>query len=79
MKKEIRRQKSLSTIHKDQNTGEKCYRTQFVGLRQNLENKSDKLWSLMDTYIPRDPLTIQKSIMNHVEYTLARTRLNLDD
>lgn len=79
MRKEIRRQKSLSTIHKDQNTGEKCYRTQFVGLRQNLENKSDKLWSLMDTYIPRDPLTIQKSIMNHVEYTLARTRFNLDD
>lgn len=79
MKKEIRRQKSLATIHKDQNTGEKCYRTQFLGLRQKLETKSDKLWSLMDSYLPRDPLTIQKSIMSHVEYTLARTRFNLDD
>lgn len=79
MKKEIRRKKSLSTIHNDVNTGEKNYRTQFKGLKDSLENKSDKLWSLMDTYLPRDPLTIQKTIMSHVEYTLARTRFNLDD
>jgi glycogen phosphorylase len=79
MRKEIRRKKSLSTIHAEVNIGEKSYRTQFVGLREQLETKSDKLWSLMDSYQPRDPLTIQKSIMSHVEYTLARTRFNLDD
>ncbi len=79
MKKEIRRQKSLSTIHKEHNTGETVYRTEFVGLRQKLETKSNKLWSLMDSYLPRDPLVIQKSIMTHVEFTFARTRFNLDD
>lgn len=76
---QIRRKKSIVTLYNNQNDGEKNYRTQFVGLRAKLEEKTEKLWSLMDSYKPRDPLTIQKSIVSHVEYTLARTRFNLDD
>ena len=32
----------------------------------------------MDAYLPRDPKSIQKSIVTHIEYTLARTRFDLD-
>lgn len=77
--KQIRRKKSVITIHNDINEGEKTYRSEFKGLRSKLEDKTTKLWSLMDSYQPRDPLTIQKTIVTHVEYTLARTRFNLDD
>lgn len=76
---QIRRKKSVITIHNELNDGEKNYRSEFVGLRSKLEDKTTKLWSLMDSYMPRDPLTIQKAIISHVEYTLARTRFNLDD
>jgi len=79
IKRQIRRKQSIKTNFNDENEGEKNYRTQFVGLRAKLEEKTDKLWSLMDSYQQRDALTIQKSIINHVEYTLARTRFNLDD
>ena len=39
----------------------------------------EKMWELMDAYLPRDKLSIQKSIINHIEYTLARTRFQIDD
>jgi starch phosphorylase len=32
-----------------------------------------------DTYRKNDVLSIQESIVNHVEYTLARTRHQFDD
>ena len=39
----------------------------------------EKLWGMMDSYIGSDERSIQRSIVNHVEYTLARTRFNFDD
>ena len=39
----------------------------------------DKIWELMSSYIGGDQRSIQRSIVNHVEYTLARTRFNFDD
>ena len=42
------------------------------------EEKSENLWKLMAEYIPADKVTIQKSIISHVEHTLARTRFNFD-
>jgi len=41
--------------------------------------KKDLLYTLMDTYIRNDVLSIQESIVNHVEYTLARSRYKFDD
>lgn len=32
----------------------------------------------MSTYIPKDVYSIQTSLVNHVEYTLARTRFDFD-
>ena len=39
----------------------------------------EKMWELMDAYLPRDKLSIQKSIVTHIEYTLARTRFEIDN
>ena len=38
----------------------------------------DKMWELMDTYLPRDKLNIQKSIVKHIEYTLSKTRFDVN-
>ena len=40
------------------------------------EDTSKKFWSLMETYQGTDIKSIQRSIVNHVEYTLAMTRFN---
>lgn len=37
------------------------------------------MWELMSTYLPTGKEDIQKQIVNHVEYTLARTRFNFDN
>eukprot|EP00921_Rhytidocystis_pertsovi_P013357 GHVQ01021589.1.p1 GENE.GHVQ01021589.1~~GHVQ01021589.1.p1 ORF type:complete len:932 (+),score=117.03 GHVQ01021589.1:256-3051(+) len=42
------------------------------------DNSCDKMWKLMETYISPDVHSIQRGIVNHVEYTLAKTRFNLD-
>lgn len=41
--------------------------------------RTELLYSLMDTYIKNDVLSIQKSIVDHVEYTVARSRYKFDD
>ena len=79
LKKAIRRKQSIKNLYDLSNEGGLNYRTEFVGLRAKLEEKTEKIWSLMDTFQLRDPLTIQKSIISHVEYTLAKTRFELDD
>jgi starch phosphorylase len=33
----------------------------------------------MDAYLPRDKLSIQKSIVQHIEYTLASTRFDINE
>ena len=38
-----------------------------------------KMWELMKSYLPGDSISIQQSICNYVEFTLARTRFNFDD
>ena len=40
------------------------------------QGANDKIWSLMKTYQGTDRKSIQRSIVNHVEYTLAMTRFN---
>jgi glycogen phosphorylase len=43
------------------------------------EGTRENLWSLMETYIGRDSRSIQRSVVNHVEYTLGLTRFNFKD
>eukprot|EP00186_Timspurckia_oligopyrenoides_P001892 CAMPEP_0182447844 /NCGR_PEP_ID=MMETSP1172-20130603/20770_1 /TAXON_ID=708627 /ORGANISM="Timspurckia oligopyrenoides, Strain CCMP3278" /LENGTH=876 /DNA_ID=CAMNT_0024644449 /DNA_START=19 /DNA_END=2649 /DNA_ORIENTATION=- len=42
------------------------------------EERNKLLSSLMSQYLSREPQAIQRQIVNHVEYTLARTRYNFD-
>lgn len=37
---------------------------------------TDKLYKIMANYMPKDINSIQTSIVNHIEYTLARTRFD---
>nr|KYP51859.1 Glycogen phosphorylase 1 [Cajanus cajan] len=37
------------------------------------------MFSLMDGFLKNDPLSLQKDILNHVEYTVARSRFSFDD
>lgn len=37
------------------------------------------IYSLMDSYIKNDVLSVQSSIVNHVEYSIGRTRYRFDD
>lgn len=46
---------------------------------EEITAKAEKLWALMASYISNDVESIQRSIVNHVEYTLACTRFNFDN
>ena len=37
------------------------------------------IYSLMDSYIKNDVLSVQESIIQHVEYSIGRTRYRFDD
>lgn len=52
--------------------------TAGIGLTQR-DEKKELLYGLMDTYIKNDVLSIEESIVNHVEYTMARSRYKFDD
>ena len=41
-------------------------------------DKQEKLWALMASYLASDVQSIQRSVANHVEYTLAGSRFNFD-
>jgi len=43
------------------------------------KGKGEKMWELMDAYMGNDIHSIQRQIVNHVEYTMARTRFNFDN
>lgn len=43
------------------------------------DNKNEKIWELMGKYQGRDLQSIQKSIVTHVEYTLAMTRFDFSN
>lgn len=41
--------------------------------------KAEKMFGLMDGFLKNDPMSLQKDILDHVEYTVARSRFNFDD
>ena len=44
----------------------------------NEDPLKEKMWALMDTYLKRDVLSIQKSIVQHIEFTLSKTRFDIN-
>ncbi len=43
------------------------------------KERGEKMWEFMESYLGSDQHSIQRQIVNHVEYTLARTRFNFDN
>ena len=76
-KKSLKRKPSLYK-QMDVSESQNLFRPEFQ-IKKSLQAKSEKLWQLMDVYLPRDTNAIQKSIVTHIEYTLARTRFDLDN
>ena len=63
---------------KDESSPKVLYRPEFVN--KSMEKQAqEKIWELMSSYIGSDQKSIQRSVINHVEYTLARTRFNFDN
>ena len=60
-------------------SSENLLRPEFIGYLHTKEDKNKKLWDLMASYQDGSKGGIQKSIVNHVEYTLALTRFNFDN
>lgn len=50
-----------------------------AGAASKSSTKKQLLANLMDTYTKSDVLSIEESIVQHVEYTLARSRYSFDD
>lgn len=76
--KPIKRQNSRFLLEETKNENDKeqvMYRPEFG----DKNPKNEKIWELMSSYIGADKKSIQRSIVNHVEYTLARTRFNFDN
>lgn len=44
-----------------------------------ISDTQDRMWKLMDKHLASDRATIQRAIVNHVEYTLAKNRFNMDN
>ena len=69
----VRRRSSRIAMQKLEKQFRPEFHTELKG-----EEKSEKLWNLMAEYLPSDKDMIQKSIISHIEHTLARTRFNFD-
>lgn len=41
--------------------------------------KAERMFALMDRFLKNDPISLQNDILDHVEYTMARSRFSFDD
>lgn len=60
------------------NMQKKQFRPEFTPGNKET-SQYDKLWNLMSEYQDAEIETIQRGIVSHVEYTVARTRFNFDN
>jgi len=72
----LKRRDSKFEVQKEK--GAVMYRPEFI-YEKNESAKDAKMWELMKSYLGSDIKSIQRQIVNHVEYTLARTRFDFDN
>ncbi|GLC34950.1 Acid phosphatase pho1 [Pleodorina starrii] len=70
--------RSLEVLLRSKPSSTDVSRPKFEAQGQEQPGKA-RLYTLMDTYMKNDVLSIQEDIVNHVEYTLARSRVNFDN
>lgn len=51
----------------------------LVVRRPGFTGKAERMFAFMDGFLKNDPVSLQKDILDHVEYTVARSRFNFDD
>ena len=71
----LKRKESRGSIYKDLKDVSNLLRPEFQLSKD--DDKNQKVWSIMKTYLPRDKVSVQKSIIYHVEFSLARTRFDI--
>ncbi len=68
-----RRFSLFEDFDKKQKNFKKEYKMNFF------DEKKEKIWTLMDKYLPRDEKSIQESILKHIEYTLGKNHFELNN
>jgi len=48
------------------------------GISKEKKDQNEKIWELMSAYLKHDIWAIQKHILNHVEYTFAKSRFTFE-
>lgn len=43
------------------------------------KGRTVRFFEMMDGFLKNDPVSLQKDILDHVEFTVARSRFNIDD
>ncbi|KAK9022873.1 hypothetical protein V6N11_003112 [Hibiscus sabdariffa] len=43
------------------------------------KGKAERMFGLMDVFLKNDPISLQKDILDHVEFTVAKSRFSFDD
>jgi len=73
-RKPLKRRNSKFLVQEDLSSP--LFRPEYV---YHSEDESSKIWQLMKTYQGVDTKSIQRGIVNHVEYSLALTRFNFSE
>ncbi|KAK9089133.1 hypothetical protein Scep_028215 [Stephania cephalantha] len=50
-----------------------------VARRSGFAGRAERMFGLMDGFLKNDPWSLQKDVLHHVEYTVARSRFSFDD
>jgi starch phosphorylase len=76
---ELRRKASFSQLHAERDDHGVARAAPGEYSRGGADGKSEKIWQLMATYLKNDVPSLQVSIVNHIEYTLACTRFSFSE
>lgn len=76
---ELRRKASYSQLHADNDEHGIARAAPGEYTRKGADGHSERIWQLMATYLKNDVPSLQRSIVNHIEYTLACTRFSFSE
>lgn len=76
---ELKRKSSFSQFHPDDEDQGVARAAPGEYTRDGKGAKNEKIWKLMATYLKSDVPSLQTSIVNHIEYTLACTRFSFSE
>ena len=69
--------KRRASLFEDFGKNQKYFNNEYRSIF--FDEKKEKIWALMDKYLPRDKNYIQESIIKHIEYTLCKDRFDINN